>query len=818
MFKQLSKRFFWQPDLDAFVAPLRIERPLQLRIDLFPQGIDNSHVDVALSPKFIHHTHLFVRRDLMNQIAQNHWGMSPPVPDVSDLQAMRTAYAGMMEAAIEKARDNFRLELIQLLQLGVIKFVLQVVDQEFERLRNQLQRARDANQGQSGDRSVELHERVITLAREEPALRYRIVLKLFKELQKLENTRLSKIRQSFLREAWPVSSQLLSNPMLQLPSLWADEQLMHHYTLVCTDQNDLQAFDRINRLVTGIFIDFLPDWAVCADTIPGSGQVPEEAVAPASGQITADKATLPGFSEVSALLAHTLEAKEYEQGLLSWLDTPSNMELLLNSVRPSGAQGSGPSPVKTTNPWKQEQWPAYHRRLIKRIFQGFRNNRVDQKILASYAAPAIFEEMDGRIPVRTIYRYLSGTLRRRDVQRQLSVTQLPLGPVQTMKTLDRALTGIRHMPNRHRLHLLTRFMCDFAVLRRDLKLSYRAYRAMDQIHVLTRPRDLDLSRSNGSLHEFLLREEQQPELHRIRGHVVLKADVRGSTEIISQLRDRNLNPASHFSLNFFEPINNLLAGYGAKKIFVEGDAVILSVFEYEDMPYQWLCVSQACGLARKIIQVVDDKNVKNREYGLPELELGLGIAFSDEAPTFLYDEEKEIMISPAINRADQLSSCSSILRQSDFSAGLGRGIEVVSPGRDGLLDKDSHDRMLRYNVMGIELDMQAFMKLQSEVSLKVVELEDMVYPGGSRFHVGRFPDLQGNMHWLVVREAPVRVWLGGKPGNGEQHGHRFYQVVSDRDVIDRILAKLKEHKSLHSMAQSVPDQEWNPPADPRYLH
>ncbi len=818
MFERLSKRFFWQPDLDAFVAPLRIQRPLKLRIDLFPQGIDNSHVDVALSPKFIHHTHLFVRRDLMNEIAENYWGVSPPVPDVSDLQVMRTAYAGMMEAAIEKARDNFRLELIQLLQLGVIKFVLQVVDQEFERLRNQLQRALNANQGESGDRSVELRERVITLAREEPALRYRIVRKLFKELQKLENTRLSKLRQSFLREAWPVSSQLLSNPMLQLPSLWADEQLMHHYTLVCTDRSDLQAFDRINRLVTGVFTDFLPDWAARAEIVPGSGQMPEEGIAPASGQVTGDKVTLSAFSEVRALLAHSLGTEEYEQGLLSWLDAPSNMDLLLNSVRPSGTQDNDSSPVKTINPWKQEQWFAYHRRLLKSIFQGFRNNRMEQKILAGYAAPAIFEEMDGRIPVRTIYRYLSGVLRRREVQRQLSVMQLPLGPVQTMKILDRALTGIRRMPNRHRLHLLIRFMSDFTVLRRDLKLAYRAYRAMNQIHVLTRPRELDLSRSNGSLHEFLLREEQQPELHRIRSHVVLKADVRGSTEMIRQLRERNLNPASHFSLNFFEPINKLLASYGAKKIFVEGDAVILSVFEYEDMPYQWLCVSQACGLARKIIQVVDDKNVKNREYGLPELELGLGIAFSDEAPTFLYDEEKEIMISPAINRADQLSSCSSILRHSDFSEGLGRGIEVVSPGRDGLLDKDSHDRMLRYNVMGIELDMQAFMKLQSELSLKVVELDEMVYPGGSRFHVGRFPDLQGTMHWLVVREAPVRVWLGGKPGTGEQHGHRFYQVVSDRDVIGRIIARLREHKSLHSVEQAVSDQAWHQPTGPNYLH
>ena len=43
-----------------------------------------------------------------------------------------------------------------------------------------------------------------------------------------------------------------------------------------------------------------------------------------------------------------------------------------------------------------------------------------------------------------------------------------------------------------------------------------------------------------------------------------------------------------------------------------------------------------------------------------------------------------------------------------------------------------------------------------------------------------------------MREAPVRVWKGGKPGEGEQFGHRFYQVVTDDDVIARILARLRE--------------------------
>jgi len=39
-----------------------------------------------------------------------------------------------------------------------------------------------------------------------------------------------------------------------------------------------------------------------------------------------------------------------------------------------------------------------------------------------------------------------------------------------------------------------------------------------------------------------------------------------------------MNPASYFSLNFYEPLTKILPRYGAEKVFIEGDAVILSIF------------------------------------------------------------------------------------------------------------------------------------------------------------------------------------------------------------------------------------------------
>ena len=810
MLEWLKPRFLWQPDLDEFVAPLRPARPLNLHLDAFPIGIDNTRIDVALSPMFMTRARLFVRRRLLHDSVGQQWLQPPAAPDASDLQAFRDAYVGMMEMAVEEARRQGRVELIQLLQLSTLKFVLQLVDEEFERLRAQLQRARNQDGHRASGRSVESHERLVLLLKEGDALRHRLIRRMFREILRLENMRLSSLRQSVLDLAWPVPRRLLFNPILQLPSLWADEQVMKHYTLVCTDREEPEVFDRINRLVTGLFADYLPDWAW-----------PLDAATPAAGQEAGRNGNggaagrLNGLQELRELLAQSLQPEEYEQTRLSWLDVPGNMERLIYSVPLRGALARETASIPIRHLWEQADWPLFQRRLLRRLFREFRRSGLERRILAGHAAPSVYSELDGRLPVRQIYRYLAGTLKRRVLQRRLKA--MPgRHPLHMLKILDRAVTSIRYMPRGRRQYLVLCFLHEFAMLRRDLKLAYQCHRAMGRIHILRQPRELELSRSNDSLHEFVLREEKQPERHRIRSHVVLKADVRGSTEMIQELRERNLNPASHFSLNFFEPINKLLQSYGARKIFVEGDAVILSIFEYEDTPYRWLCVSHACGLARKILQVVDEKNRRSRQYNLPELELGLGIAYVDEAPTFLYDEEREVMISPAINRADELSSCSALLRHSSFGEGLGRGVEVVVSSRPTGESEERTDRTLRYNVNGIELDMPAFMKLQTELTLKVADLQDDdIYPGGSRFYVGRYPDLQGSMHWLLVREAPVRVWNGGRPGTGQQHGHRFYQVVTDPEVLARVKLALDRRRPA---VQGGEEGRQGRDPGPRYLH
>jgi class 3 adenylate cyclase len=232
---------------------------------------------------------------------------------------------------------------------------------------------------------------------------------------------------------------------------------------------------------------------------------------------------------------------------------------------------------------------------------------------------------------------------------------------------------------------------------------------------------------NGTLYEFLLSDEQpeQPEKDRVLRHVVLKADVRDSTRLTRTLMEKGLNPASYFSLNFYDPVNKLLSKYGAQKVFLEGDAIILAILEREGEPE--LAVSRACVLAREIIEIVQGYNELMKRSGMPGLELGIGITLQEAAPLYLMDGERQIMISEALNESDRLSSCNKRARKvmesqaGPFHVYVFHSADAHSssgqpnPGFDPEVNRD--DAVLSYNLGGIRMNQAAFRKLEQEISL-----------------------------------------------------------------------------------------------------
>jgi hypothetical protein len=193
--------------------------------------------------------------------------------------------------------------------------------------------------------------------------------------------------------------------------------------------------------------------------------------------------------------------------------------------------------------------------------------------------------------------------------------------------IDNAVKKIDGMKSQDRAKTAGRYFGDFLRYHRDFRRFEAVLLAMDGINVIgsANERLRELSAINNTLYEFLLSEEQKQGEANVVDHIILKADIRDSTTLTKTLFERGLNPASYFSLNFFDPVNKLLPKYDATKVFIEGDALILALFEREGE--QGFGVGKTCMLAKEMVQIVRGYNEQSQKSGLPILELGLGICF-----------------------------------------------------------------------------------------------------------------------------------------------------------------------------------------------
>ncbi|MCU1286514.1 MAG: hypothetical protein JWO13_2864 [Acidobacteriales bacterium] len=324
--------------------------------------------------------------------------------------------------------------------------------------------------------------------------------------------------------------------------------------------------------------------------------------------------------------------------------------------------------------------------------------------------------------------------------------------------LNSAVKKLEALKGNDRAKIAGRYVSDFIRFHRDLRRYEAVLAAMDGINVIgvTNEKLRELSAINNTLYEFLLTEEQKPSDASVIDHIILKADIRDSTTLTKTLYERGLNPASYFSLNFFDPVNKLLPKYNATKVFIEGDALILALFEREGE--QGFGVGKTCMLAKEMVQIVRAYNEQSKAAGLPTLELGLGICFQESAPMYLMDGTHRIMISKALNESDRLSGCSKGVRK--YMANVKTDLfnvfsfqTVEDSDTGGIPD----EFLVRYNIGGIHINGLAFQKLQKEVSLKLHEIEmPMIWSNEKvRLYTGMVPVGQGIFHKMIIREGTI---------------------------------------------------------------
>ena len=462
----------------------------------------------------------------------------------------------------------------------------------------------------------------------------------------------------------------------------------------------------------------------------------------------------------------TLEAANSEDAALdAWLNAPENAQEMVGSGTPDESTPEGRSQKIRLGNWV---------RLLE-------DEAVMDYVIASYEVVPLLSEYATRINPQQLKNALVSRAECDRVERLIQD-----GGKQSPNSLYAAVGRVASCRGADRARIAGRFLRDFMRYHRDIRRLETLNATLDSVNLIGNDKLRQLSSVNGTLYEFLLSEEQKPVEDKVLGHVIIKADIRDSTRLTRSLMESGLNPASYFSLNFYEPVNKLLAKYGATKVFLEGDAIILSLQEKENE--QGFAVGRACVLAREIVEIVRGYNGLVTKSGLPPLELGVGISYKEAAPLYLMDGEKRIMISEALNESDRLSSCHKRARKAIEPLGSPFHVYAFQTASDADAGESAEDFVMSYNLGGIRMNQAAFDKLRQEVSLEPLELALPALWGKEEYRLFSTLVMVGNdiFRRLILRQSQVAQIDARTFALQKWTEKSYYEVCTDAAIYEQL--------------------------------
>ncbi len=752
-------------------------RKVQISIGKLSKGIDNYHIDVKLSKKFTSDVKKLVAL-LVSQAAIP----NPKRLDNSTLfEKLRISYLDTMTVLIHRIKTDLSADEICFLQFSAVKLILQFARLQLDSEINSVTSRLTEHRNRGSAEALTIDQRLFWLKKNYDSILYSVNRQVFAQLQRVEERQLKSIRDQFLGEKFDFVVSALINPLLYVSELSALPLLLNEYSMFSWNGEDA-GFIQLNNETEKLLNRRLKQLQI--SPLNSEDQ---------SGDKFSEKEIhdeLGGLFLTQNFLGPAKDTKTDMAEEFNWFELPENIEILFNIKKNSNALAKTRKEVGFRTWWRDRRELIRLEKTLAAFAKLLRSNKVLPQLLASNYMrrslnPLIMELVDLKI----MCQFLIGNIKAEKLQESISVGK-KLSPEQ-LKSLESIKNDIKEHISKAGSADSLRLLSDISRFRQQLKYFRFAHRAFNRLRLLTAADELKLSKSANTLYLLPTSSEIEDDDERICHHAIMKADVRGSTTVTDELQNKNLNPASYFSLRFFNPINRILETYSANKVFIEGDAIILSFLEYEHSPQQWFCVARACGYARDMLKIVGANNRYSKQMELPLLELGVGICYSDVAPRYLYDDEKSIMISGAIGLADRLSSCSWNLREVVERSLFNVDVLRIADGETEKGEKGQH--FVRYNVNGILLDNVAFNKLKNEIPLVSVRMK----MNGKQylFHAGQFPDTSGHKKDLVIREGKIGIWCESRIQEDADGDESYFEVVVNRKVIPLVLEAVAKRRS-----------------------
>src|SRR6267378_3168683 len=792
-------------------------------------GVDNIHHDVFLSPRFVQtaRDYLF---DVIRQSTSNTYlsGLELRASRAPDGTGFRKLLSEVLQSSLTQAKYHKNVEIDLLFRLGLLKFLTFEIGNQFANL---ILEGKEwiRKRGEHFERSQQAHVIKARLSELQSARRgviRRVGQQVAQIVSDVEDSVIAKARRALFGEDFTAYYELCKNRLIFLDGGKDDDFFLEHYVLLGNYARDPDRFEAMDML----FQEFLREAGVRVSHDPAHTEAIQLHTAPLESvqTVRADIAALEeqrentrkrldrgdGFftkflssgapadlkaslNDLENRLQHQecrLEelgpqidaarqkldffVKDHAGRLGEYLNEPENAKRLFDVSSASEAE----APTRA--------------RLLSQLLDRLEQYEILYHVLASYEIRPIVSDYCPPVHLQQLRKALVSKEELKQIEQVIK--HVPAKKL-SLKVIEELSRKIRRYTREEMQALVLKFAGDFLRLRRDSRDADHLTTCMERVNLVTTEKARELSRLNNRLYECVLPDEARPDQDNVISHVIIKSDVRGSTRMTQDLLARGLSPASHFSLNLHEPVKKLLDRYGAKKVFIEGDAIILAIFETESTVAYARPVANACILSRQILTVCNSYNDSAATSNLPALELGVGVAHQGEAPTYWTDGESRVMISKALNLSDRLSACAKLARRmldrqkSHF--GLFQFLQTMA----GASAEELDEFLVRYNRNGIELNEEGFLKLYDEISLECIETK-LDLPWGKEnvtLYYGEVP-MGESVELLVLRKGLARE-LSPEGKIGAPSTHLYYEVCTAPKLYELVAALLRtKHAATRS--------------------
>jgi len=740
-------------------------------LDKLVPGVDNIHYDVHLSPALCKSANQVIR-----QLLGKHAGVekileidkeSSPAKERDDF---RRLCSDVLQEAINKAKLDSEIQIDLMAQIAIVKMLTEEIQRQFKALidyinnyarkLNTVAQKYEASKNLSLSEYIKIKDKLSDIQQQKKSILLNVGQELFGYLIDVQRKDLKEMREAIFGIEINLPDDVFSNPILHTENPSDDFFMIDEYMLLGHRFEDPDNYNRLLFLIRGFLRNIL--LKIFLKNLSASQE---------------SKQGTKIFNQKIAKTAKDAPNTRYQE-IDVWLKRIENIDILFNSFQSKERYKI----LKRQNEDEKQliklkkQIPQQEK-CLNFIYRKFKTAGLIKRITAAYEMQSVYLDYCPPLFPHQVLQFLTTPGQRSRIVSQFNRLKGFYGKSFSLAPLKKKRMHLKKITRKDKKKYLIRFLNDFARYHRDFQNFTMLKQSMDSMNLVSEKRIINLSRENRLLYEFLAPNEQILEAKPIINHVIIKADVRDSTNITCQMKKRGLNPASFFSLNFFVPITGILFKYDAEKLFIEGDAIILSINEHQDTPEGWYCVARACGLAMKMLLIVQRYNENSKQHNLPVLELGIGICYNDSSPTFLFDEDRRIMISPAINAADRMSKCAKPFHKPAHNNKKPFNLYVYKSASEKDSIASTDDMLFRYNINGIELNPEGFEKLSKEINLKPIEchIPDL-QKEKIKIHTGKFPTVTGEYQRLVIREARIPEVVPDELRVIRQTDQKYYEV------------------------------------------